>query len=106
MKHFLASMGLFILALWIGVIGYHSIADFSWLDSFLNASMILSGMGPIGAVKTAEGKIFASIYALFSGIIFAAGVGITFAPIVQRMLHRLHLEDSNQVDKGDENGSS
>lgn len=62
-KHFLASMGLFILALWIGVMGYHKIADFSWLDSFMNASMILSGMGPIGVVSTAQGKIFASMYA-------------------------------------------
>jgi len=105
-KHFLASMGLFILALLIGVMGYHNVADFSWLDSFLNASMILSGMGPIGAINTAQGKIFASVYALFSGIIFTAGAGITIAPIIHRMLHSLHLESFNQVDQGDENGSS
>lgn len=102
LKHFLASLGLFFLALGIGVLGYRNFANFTWLDSILNASMILSGMGPIGSIETVQGKIFASVYALFSGIIFTAGAGITIAPIFHRMLHRLHLQEFDQVGQGGE----
>lgn len=67
--------------------------DLSWLDALLNASMILSGMGPVNPIHTTEGKVFASFYALFSGIVFTAGIGITFTPIAHRLLHQLHLQD-------------
>ena len=76
----------------IGMIGYHVLEKMSWLDSFLNASMILSGMGPIGQIQTAAGKIFAGCYALFSGLAFVATVGVVFAPVFHRFIHKFHLE--------------
>ena len=88
------SVALMIIAgsLGLGILGYHHFEHFSWLDSLLNASMILGGMGPVGALQTAGGKIFASFYALFSGVVFLAVVGIMIAPVGHRLLHRLHLE--------------
>jgi len=79
-------------ALAIGILGYHYFEKLSWLDSLLNASMILGGMGPVDPVRTVAGKIFASCYALFSGIVFLVAAGILFAPVIHRFLHRLHVE--------------
>ena len=89
-----ASAGLLVIAvsLGLGVLGYHHFEHFSWLDSLLNASMILGGMGPVNSLQTAGGKIFASCYALFSGVIFLVVVGVIIAPVAHRVLHRLHLE--------------
>ena len=101
LKHFLATLSLFAFALGLGVLGYYYFAGFSWLDSLLNASMLLSGMGPVGSIDTASGKIFASAYALFSGLVFTAGAGITVAPIIHRLLHRLHLQESEEQRQGD-----
>ncbi len=81
-----------LLALSIGILGYHFIEGFTWVDSLLNASMILGGMGPVNELHTTAGKIFASFYALFSGIAFLAIAGTLIAPIAHRFLHRLHLE--------------
>jgi len=88
------SVGLLVIAgsLILGVLGYHHFEHFPWLDSLLNASMILGGMGPVDPVRTAGGKVFASGYALFSGVIFLVVVGIMIAPAAHRVLHRLHLE--------------
>lgn len=72
--------------------GYHYFEKLSWLDSFLNAAMILGGMGPVNVLHTRAGKIFAGCYALFSGIVFLAVAGLLFAPLVHRLLHRFHLE--------------
>ena len=80
-------------ALFIGIAGYHWIAGFNWIDSLLNASMILGGMGPVNALATTGAKIFASLYALFSGLVFIAVIGIVFSPIVHRMLHKFHIGD-------------
>jgi hypothetical protein len=77
----------------IGVIGYHVTAEASWLDSLHNASMILSGMGPVIEINTVSGKLFSSFYALFSGIVFITNIGIILAPALHRMYHRLHLEE-------------
>jgi len=82
------------VALLIGVLGYHIIEGFSWIDSLLNASMILGGMGPVGELHTNSGKFFASMYALFSGIFFLVTVGMVLAPVVHRLLHSLHLNDT------------
>ncbi|HEX7845568.1 MAG TPA: hypothetical protein VF476_07160 [Chitinophagaceae bacterium] len=82
---------LFCLA--IGILGYHYTAGIPWLDSLHNASMILSGMGPVVEIKTNSGKWFSSAYALFSGVIFITNVGIILAPAIHRLFHRLHLED-------------
>jgi hypothetical protein len=79
------------LSLLMGILGYHFSEGLSWIDSLLNASMILSGMGPVNEINTNAGKIFASLYSLFSGIIFLASVGIFFVPIYHRFLHKFHL---------------
>lgn len=79
-------------ALGMGVLGYHLTEDLSWLDSLLNASMILGGMGPVDPVKSTAAKLFASFYALFSGLVFVAAAGILFAPALHRLIHRFHLD--------------
>lgn len=79
------------MSLGIGVAGYHWTEGFSLLDSLLNASMILGGMGPVDPLRTDAGKLFASCYSLFSGVIFLASVGIVIAPIAHRIMHRFHL---------------
>lgn len=88
---FLASFILFF-CLAIGVLGYHYTADIEWLDSLHNASMILSGMGPVVTITTIAGKWFSSFYALFSGVVFITNIGLILAPAVHRIMHRLHIE--------------
>jgi len=78
--------------LFIGIAGYHWIAGLSWVDALLNASMILGGMGPVNTLTSVNAKIFASAYALFSGLMFIAVMGIVFSPIVHRMLHKFHID--------------
>ena len=84
--------GMILFSLLIGILGYHYFESLSWLDALLNASMILGGMGPVNPLQTVAGKLFASFYALYSGIILLASVGILFTPIFHRFLHRFHLE--------------
>jgi hypothetical protein len=88
----LASVILFI-CLMIGVLGYHYTANIPWLDSLHNASMILSGMGPVVEIKTVGGKWFSSFYALFSGVVFITNIGIILAPAIHRLFHRLNIDD-------------
>ena len=94
--HFTLAMTILFLSLGFGVAGYHLTEDLSLIDSLLNASMILGGMGPVDVIKTPGGKLFASFYSLFSGIIFLAVVGVIIAPIAHRLLHRLHLSANNK----------
>jgi hypothetical protein len=94
--HGLVALSLVLLALAIGVAGYHFVEGLPWLDALLNASMILGGMGPVNELHTAGGKLFASGYALFSGMAFLATAGILVAPVAHRLLHRLHLEAGDQ----------
>jgi hypothetical protein len=75
-----------------GMIGYHVLEGMAWIDAFANASMILSGMGPLDPPKTWGGKLFAGLYALYSGLAVILAAGILFTPVVHRMLHRFHLE--------------
>lgn len=84
------------VALAIGVLGYHYVAGKTWVDAFLNASMILGGMGPIGDIDTDAGKIFASFYALFAGLVFIGIAGIMTAPFAHRLLHHFHAEGSTR----------
>jgi len=86
---------LILIALFIGIAGYHWIAGFDWVDSLLNASMILGGMGPVNPLTNTGAKVFASVYALFSGLVFIAVMGIVFSPIVHRMLHKFHVDDKD-----------
>jgi hypothetical protein len=83
--------------LMIGMAGYHIFENLGWIDSFANASMILSGMGPLGELKTSGGKIFAGCYALFSGVAFLTSIGLVFAPVFHRFLHKFHLEDTEEI---------
>ena len=87
---------LILVSLGIGVVGYHVTADLGWVDSFLNASMILTGMGPIAQLQSDTAKLFASCYALFSGVAFLTIVAVLMAPLVHRFLHRFHLELANE----------
>ena len=82
-------------ALSIGVLGYHFCAGLGWIDAIHNASMILSGMGPVDPMPTTGSKLFASTYAIFSGVVFIGTVGVVLAPVIHRFLHRLHLEESH-----------
>ena len=79
------------LALSSGVLGYHYIAEMDWVDSFLNASMILSGMGVIDELYTDPAKIFAGCYALFSGVTFLSSMAVFLSPVIHRILHKLHI---------------
>jgi hypothetical protein len=81
-----------VVALAGGMIGYHDLVGLSWVDSYENAAMILSGMGPLASPATVAGKIFAGSYALFSGIAVLAIAGVIAAPLVHRFLHRLHAD--------------
>ena len=81
----LASLGL-------GMVGYHGFEKLSWLDAFLNAAMILSGMGPVAPMQTPAGKLFAGCYALFSGLALISTLAVIIAPIFHRFLHKFHLE--------------
>ena len=76
----------------IGTVGYHLAGRLNWLDAFLNASMILSGMGPVDRMDSSIGKVFAALYALFSGVVFIGVMGVVLAPWVHRLLHLTHLE--------------
>jgi hypothetical protein len=76
----------------VGTGGYHYFGGLPWLDAFLNASMILAGMGPVDHLDTNAGKLFAALYALFSGISFITFTGVLFAPVYHRFLHKLHLD--------------
>ncbi|HZL13710.1 MAG TPA: hypothetical protein VFC85_06155 [Verrucomicrobiae bacterium] len=96
-----AALGLIVISssLGIGMIGYHTFEKMPWIDAFVNAAMILSGMGPVATLQTDGGKIFAGCYALFSGIALIGVLGIIFAPVVHRFLHKFHLEDERHRTK-------
>lgn len=84
---------LFILiALYIGMLGYHGFEGMPWIDAFINAAMILSGMGPVSSLSTFNGKLFAGLYALFSGLFFIAIIVLIFSPLIRRFFHKLHLQ--------------
>lgn len=95
-NHALLGVALLAASLGIGILGYHFIEGLSWIDSILNASMILGGMGPVNELHTVAGKLFASFYALFSGSVFLVVAGIVIAPVAHRFLHRLHLEGPDE----------
>jgi hypothetical protein len=91
--HIVAALAVVFGALGIGIIGYHFVAGLPWVDATLDASMILGGMGPVSELHTSGAKLFASAYALFSGLVFIALVGLLLAPFAHRILHKLHWED-------------
>ena len=95
LEYFLFSSVLIGLSLAMGTIGYHYLGELPYLDAFYNSSLILAGMGPVDLIKSDAGKLFASFYALFSGIAFLSLVAVIFAPIAHRLLHILHLESDD-----------
>ena len=85
-----------LVCLVIGFAGYYGLTDATAIDAFHNASMILSGMGPVITITTSSGKIFSSLYALFSGIVFITNIGLILAPVIHRIFHKLHLEEQEK----------
>jgi hypothetical protein len=100
--HFLGSLALIVISLFVGMIGYHYFERLSWLDAFLNATMLLGGMGPVESPQTDVGKLFAGFYALYSGLVFLVAAGVVFAPALHRMLHLFHWKEKEN--KKDERG--
>jgi hypothetical protein len=90
--YLLVAFFIIAVSLFLGMLGYHLLEKLSWIDSLVNAAMLLGGMGPVNELHTNGGKLFASFYALYSGIIFLVVVGVIFAPLYHRFLHRFHLE--------------
>ena len=91
-RNFLIASAMIALSLFGGMLGYHILEKQEWIDAFMSASMILSGMGPVEAVKSWGGKLFAGCYALYSGLLLILASGVLLAPFVHRMLHRLHCD--------------
>lgn len=92
LRHGGAALGVIVASLAMGTAGYHLLGRLEWLNAFENASMILGGMGPVDPISTSSGKVFASLYALYSGLIVLVIAGILFTPLFHRMMHHFHLE--------------
>jgi sterol desaturase/sphingolipid hydroxylase (fatty acid hydroxylase superfamily) len=95
-RHLLFGLGAVVVALGLGVVGYRYLAHLNWEDALLNASMILGGMGPIDPIQGTAAKIFASGYALFSGLFFIALLGFLLGPFAHRLMHRFHWEPGSE----------
>lgn len=95
-RHGVWALLLILASLVLGVLGFHLFGGLPWIDALLNAAMLLGGMGPVGDLGQAPGKIFASIYALYSGLVFLIVAGTLFAPVFHRVLHRFHLDADDE----------
>ena len=91
-RSFALALAITLVSLSIGMAGYHGFEGLSWLDAFLNAAMILSGMGPVAQLQTTAGKLFAGCYALFSGLALITTLAVIIAPLFHRFLHKFHME--------------
>ncbi len=91
-RHALGALALLLTTLGVGMAGYHWLEGLSWIDAYLNATMILGGMGPVDALHTTAGKLFAGTYALFAGLVFLLGIAVVLAPVAHRAMHRFHLD--------------
>lgn len=100
MQRLLAStalgLALVLISLAVGMIGYHELEGLGWLDAYINASMLLSGMGPLTPPVTVAGKLFAGVYALYSGFAVLVIAGVMFAPVVHRFLHAFHIDEEER----------
>lgn len=96
LAHFCVSQAMVLAALLLGMTGFHVTDGLGWLDSFVEASMLLGGMGPVHAPVSVAGKLFAGSYALLCGLLFIVVAGLIIAPVVHRILHRLHWDDSTK----------
>jgi len=95
-KNTLLASGILSFCLLIGIVGYKYLGQMDWIDALHNASMILSGMGPVIEIKTTSGKLFSSFYAIFSGVAFITNFGVLIAPLAHRFFHMLHAEDIDE----------
>jgi hypothetical protein len=93
MRNLIAGAVLILVSLMGGALGYHALAGLPWIDAYLNAAMILGGMGPVTNLATDAGKIFATVYALYCGLVLLLAAGIIMAPAVHRVLHRFHMPE-------------
>jgi hypothetical protein len=106
LRHAAAATLLLVGSLAIGMVGYAVLDGLSLVDAFLNASMILGGMGPVDPLRNDASKLFAGLYALYSGVVFLVAVGVVFAPVLHRILHRLHLQTPSGGDDDDASASA
>ena len=91
--HLAVAFGLLATSLAVGMLGYVLFENLSWIDAFLNAAMLLGGMGPVNVPQTAAGKLFAGFYALYAGLAFIVTAGVMFAPVLHRLMHRFHWDN-------------
>jgi hypothetical protein len=89
-RHALLALAVVTFSLLVGMAGYMYFEHLAWRDAFLNSAMLLGGMGPVNAPQSSGGKVFAGLYALYAGLVFIAAAGVLFAPVVHRVLHKLH----------------
>ena len=94
-RHGFLALIVMVLCLILGMLGYHFLEGLGWVDAYVNAAMILSGMGPLDPLKTTAGKLFAGTYAIFSGVAFLTTVGFFLAPIAHRLLHKFHFDSKS-----------
>jgi len=100
--HLLAAFGLVAASLGLGTLGYHGLGRQDWIDAFVNAAMLLGGMGQIGDMPTASGKIFSALFALYAGLVLIAVTTLIVAPVLHRVLHSVHLGEDDDVSGGSE----
>jgi hypothetical protein len=96
LKYAMISLSLIVASLLIGIVGYHQLENMTWVSAFLNAAMLMGGMGPVDTLHTDAGKLFAGFYAMYCGLVLLISIGITAAPIIHRFLHHFHLEESRE----------
>ena len=99
LKFALVSFGFVAISLVIGMAGYHQFEGMTWIDAFVNAAMLMGGMGPVSELHTEAGKLFAGVYALYCGLVVVIAIGLLVAPVLHRVLHHFHVEseaDENQ----------
>jgi hypothetical protein len=92
-RHSLAALGLLLASLAAGMAGYRAFEHLSWIDAFLNAAMLLGGMGPVNLPQISAGKLFAGGYALYAGLVFIVSLALIFTPLLHRLLHRFHWDE-------------
>jgi hypothetical protein len=106
LNHGLIAFSMIAGSLGIGVLGYHYFENLSWIDSLVNASMLLGGMGPVNPLQTTAGKLFASFYALYSGMVFLIIAGVLLAPVFHRFLHHFHLDMQSEGDASNDSADN